>query len=253
MSKNLVSGLYEKIKEAKSKTESVSKSYNELVKVTNGLISFVNRNPDITNDDIKLLASSNENIKRNSSVLFHKFPNLVEEIRNNGSKNILEFSETKKENSIYDNFAYVLNKFINIIYKNHKKNLYLNVCGEYNYKYFKVNFKKSGSELIYTEESESVGGSGGFVRSSTDITMKELAQIVGLVSFYKKAKISEETLREIVKNNYTYDFSVIQMIMEARKSISEELNQGQYGMIQLINLYQYLYNNKKEQEKAELI
>lgn len=252
MSKNLVSGLYKRIKETKLKERSDSKSYNELVEVTNGLISFVNRNPDITNDDIKMLASTNEDKVKYFSVIFNKFPNLVEEIRNNGSKNVLEFIETKKENSIYDNYAYVLNKCININYLNHKGNLCLRVFNEYNYKYFKVDYKKSKSELICTENFESYCGSSGFVRTSTDITMKELAQIVGLVSFYKKAKISEETLREIVKNNYTYDFSAIQMIMEARKSISEELNRDQYGIIRLIDLYKYLYNNKKEQEKAEL-
>jgi len=253
VSKNLVSGLYKRIKETKLKERSDSKSYNELVEVTNGLISFVNRNPDITNDDIKMLASTNEDKFKYFSFIFYKFPNLVEEIRNNGSKNVLELIETKKENAIYDNYAYVLNKCINIIYKNHKKNLYLNIRDKYNYKYFKVNYKKSKSNLIFTEESESIGGSSGFVRGLTNITMKDLAQVVGLVSFYKKTKISEETLREIVKNNYTYDFLVIEKIFKARSSILEELNQDQYGMIQLINLYEYLNNNEKQQEKADLL
>ena len=133
-----------------------------------------------------------------------------------------------------------------------KEYLKLSISNKYNYKYFILKFKKSKSELIYTEESESFGGSSGFVRGVTNITMKEIAQIVGLVSFCKEANITEETLRKIVRNNYMYNFSVIEEILNARKSISEELNQDKYGMIELIHLYRYLCYNKKEQQKAEL-
>ena len=250
---DLISGLYDRIKKSKSISESDSKTYNELVKVAKGLISFVERNPDITNYDIKTLAATNEDRLKYFSVIFHKFPNLVEEIRNNGSKNILDFIETKKENTIYDNYAYELNKCIRKNYINHKNNLTLSITNKYNYNYFKVNFKMSKSELIYTEKYESVGGSSGFVRGVTNITMKEIAQIVGLVSFFEKAKITEETLREIIENNYKYDFSAIQMILDARKSISDELNKDEYSMIRLIDLYNYLSYNKREQQKAELV
>ena len=86
---DLISGLYDRIKKSKSISESDSKTYNELVKVAKGLISFVERNPDITNYDIKTLASTSEDKFKYFSALLHKFPNLVEEIRNNGSKNVL--------------------------------------------------------------------------------------------------------------------------------------------------------------------
>ena len=58
MSENLISGLYKKIKLHNQKKQELSKVENEFTAVVNGLVDFVNNNPDLTNADIKLLAST---------------------------------------------------------------------------------------------------------------------------------------------------------------------------------------------------
>lgn len=248
---NLVSGLNERINKTKLVEESDSKAYNELLKVTNGIISFVKRNPDITNHDVKILALKDNQMY--ISLLFSKFPNLVEEIRNNGSKNILDFVETKKEISIYDEIAYKLNKLIDKNFKNHQNNLTLILRHKYCYESYKLDFKMKNSELIFTEEYKDMSGSTSYCRGVSNLSMKELAQIVSLVECYQKWQVTEDALRETIKNNYMYDFSVIEMIFDARNSILEELKQDIYGMIRLIDLYRYLVYNKKQQGEAELI
>ena len=102
---NLISGLYNLMKK--------NESNNEMENIINTLVNFIKRNPDLTNDDIKLLASTDEKKKRYIMYLFTKYPDLVQEIKANDNKNLINLLQSTTNNDvIIDNYARSLQKTI---------------------------------------------------------------------------------------------------------------------------------------------
>ena len=221
MRENLISGLYKKIKAQKMLSSENSKLENEFTAVVNGLVDFVHNNPDLTNADIKLLASTDKEKSILIDIIFNEFPNLVEEIRKNGSKNIISvFSEKYKNGMLFDSWAYKLNTMIKNESAKHKFKLNLSFTNEHMYEYFGVEFKKlmKGNKTLYTESHRS-RSSTGVVRYTTSITLQEICQIVAFVKFCRETKLQENTIRNMINSNIIYDFSVIRTILDNKKSI----------------------------------
>lgn len=249
MSNNLISGLYQRIRLLKSSEKNDNIDNSQLKRVVNGLVSFVNRNPDLTSNDIMLLAKTNEEKYKYFSIIFDRFPNIVEEIKKNGDKNLRELIKGNSIEDIHhDNLALKLSNHIKKACPN-KKKLTISIRNQYLYKYNTLAFIQAGKETLLYKNFEDVNGSKGFVKSGTYLTISEVAQIAGLVNFYKTEKIIEGDIRKIVKNNHVYDFSAIEDVLNATESISEELEQGDYGAIKLIELYEWLAVKKQQEVK----
>jgi len=255
MSENLISGLYKKIKAHNQKKQELSKVENEFTAIVNGLVDFVNNNPDLTTDDIKILALTNKEKYAYFVVIFNEFPNVVMEIKENGSKNIMAvFSEKYKNGMLFDSWAYKLNTMIKNESAKHKFKLNLSFTNEHMYEYFGVEFKKlmKGNKTLYSESHRSRSCTG-CVRYTTSITLQEICQIVAFVKFCSETKLQESTIRNMVNSNIIYDFSVIKTILDNKKSIQEELNNGVYGLWTLYKDFEYYrYREKEKQNNIEV-
>lgn len=248
MSNNLISGLYRRIKETKLE-EKRNSSNNNLKRIIVGLVSFVERNPDLTSEDIKILAKTDEEKNKILSTLFDRFPNIVEEIKKNGDKNLLALIEDKSIEEIhYGNLASKLDKYIKKACPN-KKKLTISIRNQYLYKYNTLAFIQAGKKTMLYKDFADVNGSAGAVRRSTNLSISEVAQILGMVNFCMTEKITESNLRKIVNDNQVHDFSAIETILNSTKSVNEELAQGDYGAIKLIELYEGLLANKQKEIK----
>lgn len=253
MGKNLISGLYKKlykrINETKKREGKLSKYENEAMAIINELIEFVNRNPDITNDDLKLLATGDKTEKY-LALFYSYFPDLIAEFKENSAKNLISTFRNKIEYILSADLAYKLNKHIQSMIKANPKRVTITINNEHNYKRLNLTFVKvTGDKTDFYESYEDISGSTSYVYYKTDIEIKDVCQILGLVSFYQSENISEKHLRKIVKQNVIYDFSVIEELFNNTESIQEELDQDNYGIIKLCLNYQSYILKKEDLKK----
>ena len=65
-----------------------------------------------------------------------------------------------------------------------------------------------------------------------------------------ETKLSEEIIRNIVNSNINHDFSAIKTILDKRKSIKEDVNNGEYGVWTLFKDYEH-YKYKEKQNNVD--
>lgn len=248
MSENLISGLYKKIKEQKVENQEFTDIEYDFTVIVRGLVDFIKNNPDLTNADVKLLASTNKQKYVYFDVIFNEFPNVVEEVRKNGTENILKMFKEKTENGyIFQNMAYRLNSIIEKEYRKHRNKLVVEFTNKYDYNYFGFSFEKQKDNRLRYSRSHKEGYSSGTVQYTTDIKMYQVCQILGFVKFYQQNNLEYDTLKAIIKNNYIYDFSALRTIINNSSNyIMEYLQQEEYGFYQLFKLFEIGYNKEKE-------
>lgn len=219
---NLISGLYNLMKE--------NKSTNEMENIINTLVNFIKRNPDLTNDDIKLLASTDEKKKRYIMYLFTKYPDLVQEVKANDNKNLINLLQSTTNNDvIIDNYARALQKTISNVCSSDPESISLAD------NYYRMHIKKEKRKLIITKSWRFPSGSSGVsIDEYSKLTVKDIKQIIGLTQFCKNNVIDDKLLESVILHPH-YDFTTLTKIIKCKEFNYKDYISSTYGAMELIS------------------